>query len=73
MSHLVKIFLDVKKIKVLQAKMKNDPWNASHYERQSWKLYERITDHKDNYYKDKIHVTPTVVNAYVTFRSMEGK
>jgi hypothetical protein len=53
--------------------MANDPLNASKYERESWKLYEKVTDLKDNYYKDKITSQPDIKNAYVTFRSLEGK
>jgi len=73
MKPLVEIFETVKEIKILRGKMLNDPINASKYERQSWKLYDKVTDLKDLYYKDKISSLPNVKNAYVTFRSLEGQ
>ena len=53
--------------------MQNDPIRASKYERESWKLYEEVTNHKDMYYRDKVDCVPHIKNAYVTFRSIEGK
>jgi len=38
-----------------------------------WKLYTLVTQYKDAYYEDKAKLTPFIKNAYVTFRSMEGK
>ena len=73
MTHLVKIFEEVKNIGLLRKKMKNDPINAPHYEKQIWKLYTIVTDHKDAYYKDRFIQNPSIKNAFVTFRSMEGK
>lgn len=73
MIHLVKIFDDVLTISRLRKKMKNDPMRSPIYEGEMWKLYTRITEHKNRYYQDRINTVPTISSAYVTFRSMEGK
>ena len=73
MIHLVKIFDDVLTIARLRKKMKNDPMRSPIYEREMWRLYTRVTEHKNRYYIDRMNTVPIIKNAYVTFRSMEGK
>ena len=73
MKHLVAIFSQAKKIHEIKKKMKNDPLNAKDHEKQMWKRYNKVTYHKDAYYKEKASVEPAIMNAYITFRSMEGK
>jgi hypothetical protein len=58
---------------VLREKIKNDPLGIAIYEKEEWVLYSRITELKDKYYNEKIHVSPELNNVYITFRSMEGK
>lgn len=53
--------------------MANDPLSAPKYEKEIWKAYSRVTELKDTYYAEKMSQVPSVKNAYVTFRSMEGK
>ena len=73
MRHLVAIYDLVKQIAVAKKRMQNDPLGSRKYEKEIWILYQRVTDHKDAYYFDKMNSEPLVKNAYVTFRSMEGK
>ena len=73
MKYLVEIYNCVKKIAMLKKKMKNDPLNARKHEKAIWSLYQKVTDNKDAYYLEKMNSVPRVRNAYVTFRSMEGK
>ena len=73
MNHLVKIFDDVLEIAKLKKKMRNDPMNAPKYEREMWRLYTSVTEHKNRYYVDRMNTVPCIKNAYITFRSMEGK
>lgn len=73
MKHLVAIHDLVKQISITKKKMVNDPLGSRGYEKQIWTLYQKVTDHKDAYYFEKLHSVPQVKNAYVTFRSMEGK
>lgn len=73
MKHLVAIYDLVKRISTTKKKMQNDPLGSRAYEKEIWTLYQKVTDHKDAYYFDKLNSVPHVKNAYVTFRSMEGK
>lgn len=73
MRHLVAIYDAVLQIYKLKKRMKNDPSNKTAYEAESWKLYTRVTKHKDEYYKERVETTPSIRNAFITFRSMEGK
>ena len=73
MKHLVNIYEDTQRIVELKSKIKNNPSEAAAYEREIWLLYTKITDEKDNYYREKYNVFPNLQNIYVTFRSMEGK
>mmetsp|Transcript_1146 Transcript_1146/g.2100 ORF Transcript_1146/g.2100 Transcript_1146/m.2100 type:complete len:700 (+) Transcript_1146:1456-3555(+) len=72
-KYLVQIYECAQEISLLRQKIKNDPLNIAEYERREWKLYTRITSLKDTYYHEKVEITPRLRNAYVTFRSMEGK
>ena len=42
-------------------------------EKEMWKQYNKVTEHKEAYYREKERASPQIVNAYITFRSMEGK
>mmetsp|Transcript_14014 Transcript_14014/g.23808 ORF Transcript_14014/g.23808 Transcript_14014/m.23808 type:complete len:888 (-) Transcript_14014:196-2859(-) len=73
MKYLVGIFEEVEKIAKLKRKMLNDPLQSHNYEKDIWSCYRQITQYKDTYYRDKENFKPKIRNAYVTFRSMEGK
>jgi len=73
MKYLVEIFNTVEKINSLKQKMQNDPLDSNIHEREMWILYTKVTKLKDAYYDDRAALTPGIKNAYVTFRSMEGK
>ena len=47
--------------------------NAAKHENELWPLKLRITKIKDAYFKDRKMITPRILTAYVTFRSMEGR
>jgi hypothetical protein len=53
--------------------MKNDPINSKKYEKELWQLHIKVTELKDAYYIDKLTSKPGIKNAYVTFRSVEGR
>lgn len=73
MSHLIKIFESIQRIKVLSEKRENDPLNQDKYEREIWEQYQIITNEKIVYYQERTYSKPEIKNAFVTFRSMEGK
>mmetsp|Transcript_42256 Transcript_42256/g.64782 ORF Transcript_42256/g.64782 Transcript_42256/m.64782 type:complete len:186 (-) Transcript_42256:1859-2416(-) len=73
MKYLVRIYEDAKLIAELKKKIRNDPLHSAEYEREIWKLYTSITNHKDTYYRAKLRVEPDLKNMYITFRSMEAR
>ena len=73
MKYLVEIFDHVEKIYMLKDMMANDPTQSNYYEKEMWVRYTKVTRLKDEYYEEKAKLTPHIKNAYVTFRSQEGK
>lgn len=73
MGHLVKIWEECEKIADLKKKIQVDPAGTRDYEAEIWRHYAQITYQNDLYYEEKQTLDPVVMNAYVTFRSMEGK
>lgn len=53
--------------------MLNDPKNSHVYEHRIWKMHNDVTYHKNEYYRQKNSASTDIINAYVSFRSMEGK
>lgn len=73
MRHLVKIFSECEKIANLKKKIIVDPRNTKRYEVQMWKHYANVTEYNEQYVEEKGSTVPEIKNAYLTFRSMEGK
>lgn len=73
MAYLVHIWDECEKIADLKKKIQVDPAATRTYEAEIWRHYSNISYHNDLYYEDKEELDPSVMNAYVTFRSMEGK
>ena len=46
LTHLVKIFNNMKKVINLKQKANNDPENSEVYEKEMWVLYDQITSEK---------------------------
>jgi hypothetical protein len=67
------MWLTCEKIADLKKKILVDPDNTRTYEAQIWQHYATVTELNDSYYEDKKAASGEVVNAYVMFRSMEGK
>jgi len=77
MSHLVDMYSECEKIADLKKKIQVDPKRTRDYEAVQWKHYTRITELNDDYYNEKNQIETEdshgIKNAFVTFRSMEGK
>ena len=73
MIYLVEIFKQCEKIADLRKKILVDPPNTRVYEAQQWIHYTEVTRLNDLYYAEKNVIKPEIINAYVTFRSMESK
>ena len=73
MRHIVALYEEVQKIHMLKKQIEIDPQNKVDYDNQIWKLYTKVTAHKDAYYAERDTSVPNLRNAYITFRSMEGK
>ena len=50
-----------------------DPAGTREYENEIWRIYTHISDLNDAYYQDKLQQDPEVIDAHVTFQSMEGQ
>ena len=73
MGYLVEIFRECELIADLKKKIQVDPGLTREYEALIWRHYHRISQHNDNYYAEKITIDPMILNATVTFQSMEGQ
>jgi len=73
MQYIVQMFDECGKIADYRKKIAVDPKNTREYEAQVWKHYTRVTELNDDYYEEKKRADPTIMSAFVTFRSMEGK
>ena len=73
MKHLVGILKTVRLIREIKKKMANDPLHSKIHEKEMWKLFNKVTEYKQAYYDERESVKLNIVNAYITFRSMEGK
>lgn len=73
MRHLIRLLKHAKRIREIKKKMNNDPLHSKVHEKEMWQEYNKVTEHKEAYYREKEHGKPEIVNAYITFRSMEGK
>jgi hypothetical protein len=73
MAYLVDIFADCHKIADLKKKIQVDPAGTREYENEIWRIYTHISEMNDAYYIDKLAADPEVIDAHVTFQSMEGQ
>ena len=73
MSHLVGILDDIKEIRALKSRMENDPKNRTVYEEKMWTYYSHVTKKKEAYLAAKKSSDSTISDAYVTFKSLDGK
>ena len=77
MSHIVEMFKECEKIADLRKKIQVDPQHTREYEAIQWMHYTRITELNDDYYEEKARIQRSnghsIKNAFITFRSMEGK
>lgn len=73
LEYINEMWLTCEKIADLKKKILVDPDNTRTYEAQIWQHYATVTELNDSYYEDKKAASGEVVNAYVMFRSMEGK
>ena len=53
--------------------MENDPLNSKTHEKEMWVLFNKVTELKQDYYREKESISPKITSAFITFRSMEGK
>ena len=71
------MFKECEKIADLRKKIQVDPQHTREYEAIQWMHYTRITELNDEYYEEKARIAKsnghTIKNAFITFRSMEGK
>ena len=73
MEHLRAIIAHVRKIREIKKKLANDPLHAKLHEKKMWHQYNCVTEHKEAYYKERESAQFEVVNAYITFRSIEAR
>lgn len=73
MSHLVGILDDIKEIRALKSRMENDPKNRTVYEEKMWTHYSHVTKKKEAYLEAKKSSNSAIADAYVTFKSLDGK
>jgi len=73
MGYLVDIFRECELIADLKKKIQVDPGLTREYEAEIWRHYHKISLLNDNYYAEKITTDPSVLNATITFQSMEGQ
>lgn len=50
MRHLVGIIENVKNIREIKKKMANDPLHSKTHEKDMWKEFNKVTEHKQAYY-----------------------
>ena len=73
MRHLVEMWKHCEKIADLKKKIQVDPTNTRLYEADIWKHYTTVTELNDHYYAEKNNITPSLTDAHIVFRSMEGQ